>query len=161
MLQGYKGPQRPTAKTYPSGASRRRRPGQRRSRRGWPGERRRLGERRRRVEWRTGGVDKVYSVGWFDGLFFITVMGFSCVACVGFVDFGDSKYPRPKHVPGSTHKRRSHVPYLEFSFRTGIPHSYHNSTKYRPSILDPVPRPDRSGNFVTMVLATTALGGAP
>jgi len=82
------------------------------------------------VEWRTGGVDKVYSVGWFDGLFFITVMGFSCVACVGFVDFGDSKYPRPKHVPGSTHKRRSHVPYLEFSFRTGIPHSYHNSTKY-------------------------------
>ena len=42
---------------------------------------------------------------------------------------------------------QSRVPHNNLSFHRDIPPSYHNSIKWRPSTLDPVPRPR---NFVTM-----------
>ena len=50
----------------------------------------------------------------------------------------------------STPMNQGRVPHNNLSFHRCIPPSYHNFIKWRPSTLDPVPRPGRPRNFVTM-----------
>ena len=52
----------------------------------------------------------------------------------------------------STPMNQGRVPHNNLSFHICIPPSYHNFIKWRPSTLDPVPRPGRPRNFVTMCL---------
>ena len=51
----------------------------------------------------------------------------------------------------STPMNQGRVPHNNLSFHRCIPPSYHNFIKWRPSTLDPVPRPGRPRNFVTMM----------
>ena len=55
----------------------------------------------------------------------------------------------------STPMNQGRVPHNNLSFHRCIPPSYHNFIKWRLSTLDPVPRPGRPRNFVTMVPPVT------